>query len=166
MTKLTIAAATVLVAAVLRAPAASSQRQPDPIIDMHMHALAADEQGPPPLGMCTPFPEYTAWDPKAPYPDLFLSKFKKPVCADPIWSPMTDAELMNQTIAIAERRNIVGVLSGPAAHVDAWIKARPERFIPALSFQVGQPETPTVAVLRARHGAGKLKVLGEVTNQY
>ena len=28
---------------------------PLPVIDMHLHAMAADDQGPPPLGMCTPF---------------------------------------------------------------------------------------------------------------
>ncbi len=166
MKNMTIAAASILVAGLILAPAASSQRQPDPIIDMHMHALAADEQGPPPLGMCTPFPEYIPWDPRTPYPDLFISKLKKPACADPVWSPMTDAEVMNQTIAIAARRNIVGVLSGQASQVDAWIKARPDRFIPALSFQLGESQTPTIAALRARHAEGKLKVLGEITNQY
>ena len=51
-----------------------------------------------------------------------MAKFKKPACADPIWSPMTDDELMNQTLAIAERRNIIGVLSGPATRVAAWVK--------------------------------------------
>jgi predicted TIM-barrel fold metal-dependent hydrolase len=159
-------AITVLAAATVLAPAASAQRSPDPIIDVHMHALAADEQGPPPLGMCTPFPGYAAWDPKTSYPDQFLAKFKKPACADPVWSPMTDAEVMNQTLAIARRRNIVGVLSGPAANVDAWIQADRGRFIPALSFQLGTAATPTVATLRQRHADGKLKVLGEVTNQY
>lgn len=153
-------------AAALISPRMAAQPTPPPIIDMHMHALAANEQGPPPLSMCTPFAEYVAWDPATPYPELFFSRFKKPACPDPIWSPMTDAELMNQTLAIADRRNIVGVLSGPAAQVDAWIKARPARFIPALSFQIGEPSTPTVQDLRARHAAGKLKVLGEVTNQY
>lgn len=139
---------------------------PPPIIDMHMHALAADEQGPPPLGMCTPFPEYTAWDPKTSFPDQFLSRFKKPQCQDPVWSPMTDDEVMRQTLAIADRRNIIGVLSGSAERVDAWMKARPARFIPALSFQIGASNTPTPAALRARHAAGQLKVLGEITNQY
>jgi uncharacterized protein len=89
-------------------------QQRDPIIDMHMHALAADAQGPPPLGMCTPFAEYPEWNPLTRYGDLFLLIFKKPPCADPIWSPTTDEELMKQTIAIAERWNIIGVLSGPA----------------------------------------------------
>jgi predicted TIM-barrel fold metal-dependent hydrolase len=156
-------AALVVFATLLRPPTA---QQREPIIDVHMHALAADAQGPPPLGMCTPFPEYPAWDPATPYGDLFIGKLKKPACADPIWSPTTDDEVMNQTIAIAERRNIIGVLSGPALRVAAWVKANPRRFIRGLSFQLGDKETPSPAVLRAMHAKGELQVLGEVTNQY
>ena len=141
-------------------------QQREPIIDMHMHALASDAQGPPPLGMCTPFPEYPAWDPATPYGDLFIAKLKKPACADPIWSPTTDDELMNQTLAIAERRNIIGVLSGPATRVAAWVKADPRRFVRGLSFQLGDKDTPSPAVLRAMHARSELQVLGEVTNQY
>jgi predicted TIM-barrel fold metal-dependent hydrolase len=150
--------------AILVIPLAAQQREP--IIDVHMHALAADAQGPPPLGMCTPSPEYPAWDPATPYGDLFIGKLKKPACADPIWSPTTDDELMNQTFAIAERRNIIGVLSGPAARVAAWVKANPRRFIRGLSFQLGEKDTPAPAALRAMHARGELQVLGEVTNQY
>jgi hypothetical protein len=145
-------------------PLAAQQREP--IIDVHMHALPADAQGPPPLGMCTPFPEYSAWDPVTPYGDLFIAKLKKPACADPIWSPTTDDELMNQTLAIAERRNIIGVLSGPAARVAAWVRANPRRFIRGLSFQPGNTNTPSPVALRAMHARGELQVLGEVTNQY
>lgn len=156
--------ATVAVPVVLLMPAAAQQREP--IIDVHMHALAADAQGPPPLAMCTPFPEYAAWDPAAPYRDLFMAKLKTPACADPIWSPSTDDEVMNQTLAIAERRNIVGVLSGPAARVAVWVKASPRRFIRGLHFQLGEKDTPSPAALRAMHNRGELQVLGEVTNQY
>lgn len=34
----------------------------DPIIDVHMHALHADDQGPPPMGMCTPIVSMPVWD--------------------------------------------------------------------------------------------------------
>jgi uncharacterized protein len=133
---------------------------------MHMHALAADANGPPPLAMCTSVPEYPAWDPAAPYGDLFIAKSKKPACADPIWSPTTDDELMNQTIEIAERRNIVGVLSGPAPRVAAWVEANRRRFIRGLHFRLGDKDTLSPAALRAMHAKGELQVLGEVTNQY
>jgi uncharacterized protein len=48
-----LAAAAALAALVI--PVGAQQREP--IIDVHMHALGADAQGPPPLGMCTPAPE-------------------------------------------------------------------------------------------------------------
>jgi hypothetical protein len=152
--------------AVLATALIPAAQQPEPIIDVHMHALAADAQGPPPLAMCTPFPEYTVWDPATAYPAVFVAKLKKPTCADPIWSPTTDDELMHQTLAIAERFNIVGVLSGPAPRVAAWAKANPRRFIRGLHFQLGEKETPPPASLRAMHQRGELQVLGEVTNQY
>ena len=158
------ALAAIAVFATLLIPTAAQQREP--IIDVHMHALPADAQGPPPLAMCTPFPEYSAWDPATPYRDVFIAKVKKPACADPIWSPATDDEVMTQTLAIAERLNIVGVLSGPAARVASWVKANPRRFIRGLSFQLGDKDTPSPAALRAMHAKGELQVLGEVTNQY
>ena len=138
----------------------------EPIIDVHMHALAAAAQGPPPLGMCTPFPEYAPWDPATPYGASFLAKFKKPACADPVWSPVTDDELMKQTLAIAERANVIGVLSGPAERVAAWAKANPRRFIRGLIFQLGEKDTASPDALRAMHARGELEVFGEVTNQY
>lgn len=156
--------AAVVGVATLLIPSAAQQREP--IIDMHMHALAADDQGPPPLAMCAPFPEYPAWDPSTPYGDLFIASFKKPACADPIWSPTTNDDVMNQTLAIAERRNIIGVLSGPVERVSAWVKANPRRFIRGIRFQLGLKDTPSPAALRAMHAKGELQVLGEVTNQY
>ena len=157
------AVAAVVACATLVIPLAAQQREP--IVDVHMHALAANSQGPPPLAMCTPAPEFAAWDPGTPF-ELFIAKFKTPACADPIWSPASDDELMNQTLAIAERRNIIGVLSGPAARVAAWARVNPRRFIRGLSFQLGDKDTPSPATLRAMHARGDLHVLGEVANQY
>ena len=155
---------TVLAGAAVLGSTAAQPREP--IIDMHMHALAADAQGPPPLAMCTPFAEFPVWDPSRPYGELFLATAKKPACPDPIWSPTTDDELMRQTIDIAERRNIIGVLSGSAARVAAWVRTNPRRFIRGLSFQLGGRETPTPAAVRALHASGELQVFGEVANQY
>jgi predicted TIM-barrel fold metal-dependent hydrolase len=156
--------AAVVVLATFLIPTTAQQREP--IIDMHMHALAADDQGPPPLAMCAPSPEYPAWDPAVSYSDLFIASLKKPACADPLWSPTTDDEVMKQTLAIAERRNIIGVLSGPEERVSAWVKANPRRFIRGLRLQLGMKDTPSPPTLRAMHTKGGLQVLGEVTNQY
>jgi predicted TIM-barrel fold metal-dependent hydrolase len=156
--------AAIAAVAILAMRLTAQQRQP--IIDVHMHALAADDQGPPPLGMCTPLPEFPAWDAATPYDDFLIGQLKKPVCADPIWSPTTDDELMKQTVAVAEHRNVIAVLSGPAARVAEWVKASPRRFIRGLSFQLGDRDTPSPAALRTMHARGQVQVLGEVTNQY
>jgi uncharacterized protein len=157
------ALAAVAAFAVLAMPVAAQQREP--IVDVHMHALAADDQGPPPLGMCTPL-EFPAWDPATPYGDVLIGQLKKPSCADPIWSPTSDDELRRQTVALMERRNVIGVLSGPAARVAEWVGANPRRFIRGLSLQLSDKDTPSPAALRTMHATGQLEVLGEVTNQY
>ena len=150
----------------LLAGTASAQRRL-PILDMHVHALPADAQGPPPLGLCTPINPFPEWDPKAPYGATFMSMLKAPSCANPIWSPKTDGELMAQTIDVMKRLNIVGVLSGPASLVASWTAAAPDRFIPGLVFRLGSPtDDYSTDSLRRLHAAGRLAVLGEVTNQY
>lgn len=145
-------------------PAPAWAARPDPVIDMHMHALAADEQGPPPMGMCTPFDEFPAWDQRRPWPDVFLERFKHPACKDPVWSPATDEALMRETLAAMERRNIYGVLSGTAERVAQWRKAAPSRFWPGLSFGLADKITPARLEQLRRDGA--LDVIGEVTTQY
>ena len=58
----------ILLAALLviaAAPAAVAGRLP--ILDVRMHALGAADQGPPPLGMRTPFP-MAVWDQRTPLP--------------------------------------------------------------------------------------------------
>ena len=131
----------------LLAPVTLSQTR-EPIIDMHLHALAATDQGPPPMGMCAPLDAMPGWDPIAPFPQMFVEVFKKPPCADPIWSPMTDADVMTRTLAVMKRHNVIGVLSGTAARVDAWVAADGTRFIPALSLYAGEAGAPSPDTVR------------------
>ena len=154
-----------LLLALLAAPTAAQERLP--ILDMHLHALAADFHGPPPLAMCTPMP-FPAWDPSGPYGEIFVAVQKTPPCPDPVWSPSTDEEMMAQAIDVMNRLNIVGVLSGPEPdRVAAWISAAPDRFIPGLVLQFGESGADFSAdSLRSLHTAGRLAVLGEVANQY
>jgi len=136
-----------------------------PIIDMHMHALAADAQGPPPMAMCTPM-KSPAWDPGQPYGPLFKGMAKEPPCEDPVWSPMTDDEVKNQTIEIMERRNIIGVLSGTPDRVSEWRAAAPGRFLPGLGFLIGGDREYSVQTIRKLHDEGRLEVFAEIVNQY
>jgi predicted TIM-barrel fold metal-dependent hydrolase len=136
-----------------------------PILDMHLHASGADDQGPPPLAMCTPLPSFPAWDPAQQFGPAFMAQLKKPQCADPVWSPTTDDALMKETIAVMNRLNVIGVLSGTPARVSAWRAAAPQRFVPGLGFQLGRDSIAPDS-MRALHAAGRLAVLAEVTNQY
>jgi predicted TIM-barrel fold metal-dependent hydrolase len=154
----------VCMALALSVTTAPAQERP-PILDMHLHALAATAQGPPPLGLCTPIQPFPAWDPTKPYGETFTALLKAPNCADPIWSPMTDDEVMSETLAIMERRNIIGVLSGPPQRMAAWRASGSKRFIPGLMFQIGNA-TPSPDSLRRLHERGDLAVLAEVANQY
>ena len=150
--------------AMLAVAAAQPAAVPAPIIDMHMHALSADEQGPPPMGMCTPFEEFPEWDQRKAYGDIFMDRFKRPQCKDPVWSPTTDEGLMRETLAIMSRLNIYGVLSGPYEHSAKWRKAAPRRFFPGFSF--GNPKEVSPQRLEQLYRSGELAVLGEVTTQY
>jgi hypothetical protein len=136
-----------------------------PILDMHVHALAADEQGPPPVGICSPIDPLPTWDPAQPYGAVCMKMLKQPPCRDPVWSPRTDEELMNQTIEVMKRRSVFGVLSGTPDRVAVWMKAAPGLFLPGLGFRLGR-DAASVESLRALHGQGRLAVLAEITNQY
>jgi uncharacterized protein len=138
-----------------------------PIIDMHLHAVAADSQGPPPLAMCTPIEPMPSWDPSRPFADTFLAVLKDdPPCDHPVWSPTTDDEIMAQTLEIMERLNIIGVVSGTTEQVARWVAAAPDRMIPGLVFNVATDSAMTPDVLRRLMENGEVQVFGEIVNQY
>jgi predicted TIM-barrel fold metal-dependent hydrolase len=137
-----------------------------PILDMHVHALAADAQGPPPLGLCTPIDPMPTSDPARPYAATFLALLKEPPCDDPVWSPMTDAEVMTRTLRVMQRYNVIGVVSGTEERVREWREAAPARMIPGLMFNLAEDAALTPAALRALIEADAVAVFGEITNQY
>ena len=138
-----------------------------PIIDMHLHAMPADAQGPPPLAMCTPL-QFPVWDQNQPYGMTFMSMQKEPECPDPVWSPETDEEIMNQTLEVMERLNIVGVLSGTEPdRIATWMAEAPDRFIPGFVLEFNETGAIfSTDSLRSLHSESRLAVLGEVVNQY
>jgi predicted TIM-barrel fold metal-dependent hydrolase len=136
-----------------------------PVIDMHMHALAADALGPPPMAMCTPM-KFPVWDQTIPYEAVFMDMHKRPTCDDPVWSPETEEELLSQTLGAMERRNIVGVLSGTPDRVAEWMSASPDRFLPGIGFRIGGDREYSLEALSDLHEQGRLAVFAEITNQY
>lgn len=158
---------TIVQAMLLLLLATSAQAQERlPVIDMHLHAQTADTHGPPPLAMCTPMAPLPAWDPAEPYFDVFLAMWKQPACEDPIWSPMTDEEVLARMIEVMERSNVYGVLSGPADRVSDWMEAAPGRFLPAYFPGLGVDPAEGVARVRELHAQGRVAALAELSPQY
>src|SRR5512146_182528 len=82
-----------------------------PIIDMHLHALHADDLGPPPAFICAPNPSWPTRDAKTPGEEYGATFVKAPPCASPLRSPLTDDELIHMTVAIMKARNVTAIAS-------------------------------------------------------
>ncbi len=157
-----VAAAGAALAGVTRGALLAQQSRPLPIVDMHLHASRADDNGPPPTYVCPGF-EKTAHDPRLSWEAAFSALLKTPSCASPFEGADTDQALMESTFEILERRNIIAVTSGPV--LERWRAAGNERIIPAAMFNFG-PTAPSAASLRDAFAAGRYAVFGEVGIQY
>lgn len=146
-------------------PEARAQQQP-PVIDMHLHAMAADSNGPPPLAICIPLLSHLPpLDPEREWGEVFIHSLKNPSCTNPVWSPTTDEALMRETAKVVERRNIIGVLSGEPERVLRWTAAAPGRFMPSVGFRLGRDGISPEAMRRLFEN-GRFVALGEISNQY
>lgn len=137
---------------------------PEPIIDMHLHAFKADDQGPPPVGVCAPYESFPDRDTRIDGTAYTMGLFKTPPCAAPILSAKDDDDLRRRSLAILETYNITAATSGSPALVARWKQGSPQRIISGVYF--GIDELIPVAALRAMHDAGALQVLGELGFQY
>ncbi len=159
-----------VLAAIAVAGAAKAQGAGQPIIDMHLHARAANYIGPDPMPMCAPFNVMPRSDPKN---GIYESmEMNGPPCATPIPAARSDQAVLDDTLAIMERLNIFGVVSGEPGPIAKWVARSPARFMPAIDYRLpGTPGARHVAPkslneLRALHRAGGLKVIGEIMAQY
>jgi hypothetical protein len=146
------------------AATSAAQSLPPPVIDMHLHSHAADVNGPPPVGVCAPRAELPTWDPTESWPAAFTRWLKNPDCAEPIWGPKTDAEVMQQTIDVLRRRNITAITSGPL--LDNWKKTEPDRIIPALGFNFATKPVPSPEQVRRWFREKRYRAFAEVGIQY
>ena len=142
-----------------------------PILDMHLHARKADYIGPNPPPMCAPFSIMPRWDLPAPIETGFTFNVMPP-CEKPILPGATDDAVMNETIAIMKRNNIIGMVSGEPTLMARWRAAAPDRIIPGLDLRIRIDKGPSHVTqrspqnVRALHKQGVFKVLGEVMAQY
>ncbi|MBL0916033.1 MAG: amidohydrolase family protein [Sphingopyxis sp.] len=158
-----------MLAALLPTAAAAYQGR-DPIIDMHLHARAANYAGDNPPPLCAPFEVMPRSDPaKGVYEGM---TFDTPPCENPVQPATTDEQVMRDSIAAMERLNIYGVVSGEPQMVGRWAAAAPRRIFPATDYRLPGTEgvrhvgARSIADLRALHAKGQLTVIGEVMTQY
>lgn len=140
-----------------------------PIIDMHLHAREADYAGPNPPPMCAPFLMMPRWDISRTGPGDVV--FNGEPCPAPIFPARTTEQARSETMAIMEKRNIIGMVSGAPSLVATYKAIAPERVITGFDLRVTSDRAsgkrpPSIAELRALHARGGLQVLGEVMAQY
>lgn len=137
-----------------------------PIIDVHVHAMLPDANGPPPMAVCVPLvPSLPAPVSLEKWPEQFVLATKSPGCEDPIWTPETPEAMLAEVIAELEKNNAIGILSGPPDLVNAWKAAAPGRFIKSLQLNVTR-DPYSAEEARAYFADRGFLVLGEVSNQY
>lgn len=141
---------------------------PPPIIDVHVHASPVASFGPSGQKFCTPYEGFTPFDPGAgeSWPERWTEISRNPTCANWVPAAATDDALMTQTLAVMERRNIIGVVGADPAIVAKWKEAAPDRIIPSLDFNLARDSETTPQDIAAMVEDGTIKVLGEVSNQY
>jgi uncharacterized protein len=137
---------------------------PLPIIDMHMHAVPVDANGPVPSGIGRGNPGFPDYDSDKPWMQVFMEWMGAPNGENPIWSPTTNEDLRTQNLEIINRRNIYGVLSGP--FLDEYMKHETKRIIPSWQPSMHVDDWPTPEAFRKTLETGKYRVFGEVTLQY
>ncbi|HKR26604.1 MAG TPA: amidohydrolase family protein [Terriglobales bacterium] len=145
-----------------------SQSGNEPIIDMHLHALHANELGPPPRFICAPNPLWPTRDPKTPGEEYGTTFTKTPPCASPLRSPLTDEELMNRTLAIMRARNVTAVASSLGESLDLldkWKRAGGDRILRAIPFNPKSGK-PSIDELRKLVAEQRIDVFAEVQTQY
>lgn len=146
----------------------AAQARP-PIIDMHLHARKGDYVGTDLPQLCMPIVSMPRWDPAQP---IETGLTQDASCKHPL-PPVTNAtRLMQETLAVMEKHNIIGMISGEPDVMSTWKAAAPERVIVGSDLRIlkgsadGRLKARTPDDLRALHAAGLLDVLGEVMAQY
>lgn len=157
----------VLIVAAAWLAGVSAEASDGPILDMHLHTTKVDTILDPPHAICVPImPAMPTWERREEWKTSLHRALKQPNCEHPVWAANTDDELMHQTIAEMRQLGVVGVLGYDPEPVARWSAEAPELFIQAARFAIGSRYEHSVDRLRELAAEGRLRVLGEVENQY
>lgn len=147
----------------------TAQKRPLPVIDMHLHALHANDQGPAPLSIGAPFQHLGIHDPKDDFRAVFMRALKTKMWAHRyITSPSTDDSLKQMTLSVLHRNYVYAVTSGEIKTVREWRKEMPERIISSIDWTFGLASRTglTADSLEKLFKSGEFKVFGEIGIQY
>lgn len=136
---------------------------------MHLHALNADDQGPPPLKMGLPFDNWGYHDPKNDYGATFMQAFKTSNWAKNYTiSPLTNDELRIQTLKALDDNNVYAATSGTVDLVRLWHSNNPKRIINSVYWDVNTIAKSGLKVdsLSKLFKSGEFKIFGEIVTQY
>lgn len=140
-----------------------------PVIDMHLHALRANDQGPAPLSMGVPFDQFGSHDPKQDYEMTFMQAMKTGNWSkQSTSSPLTDDSLRILTLKALRDHNVYAVTSGEIDLVRKWKSEEPKRIINAVYWDFSSIKRLglTIDSLSKLFKTGEFKVFGEVGIQY
>jgi hypothetical protein len=136
--------------------AQSAPKPHPPVIDMHLHALAAKGWPGGPSFFC-PGQDFAAYDPSVKWDPNHTWE----TCPNPLYPVTSDEELLKQVLAVMDHYNIVlAATSGPLEHVRRYREAAPKRILPGLSSSIadlGPPES-----LGGLFRKGEIAILGEI----
>ncbi|MES2646492.1 MAG: amidohydrolase family protein [Bacteroidota bacterium] len=155
--------------AILLMQIAVAQKRPLPVIDMHLHALHANDQGPAPISIGAPFRDLGINDPKDDFRKTFMKALKTNLWADKyISSPATDDSLKQMTLAVLKKNNVYAVTSGDLSTVREWKKAAPKNIINSIdfTFNLASKNGLTPDSLEKLFKSGEFSVFGEISIQY
>ena len=142
-----------------------------PIIDMHLHARKGDLAAADVPRLCLPVLYMPRWDNALPI-ESGQTTHVEPPCKHPLVAVPGATQLMRATLALMEKRNIIGMVSGEPDVMAAWKVAAPERVIVGSDLRIlrgsadGRLEARTPDDFRVLHDRGLLQVIGEVMAQY
>ncbi|HTU68111.1 MAG TPA: amidohydrolase family protein [Steroidobacteraceae bacterium] len=160
---------TFVVLALLSVACPARDRQP--VIDMHLHARKGDYVGEPLPPLCLPVRYMPRWDPALPI-ETGVVTHAEPACKHPLIAVTSATQLMRETLALMEKRNVIGMVTGEPDVIATWKAAAAGRVIAGSDLRIlrgsadGRLKARTPDELRALHEQGLLEVLGEVMAQY
>jgi len=139
-----------------------------PVIDVHLHADSASQNGPPGQSICPdqgPL-DNIRFDARDNWREALVERGFDPPCDAPLVGAANDDALRDETIAQMRARNVRGFASGPAEFVEDWLNAAPDLFWPTTKFYLPSEAAPTPEEIAAAARAGETFALAEIVNQY